>query len=271
MKNSRYIILFAIAVLLLSACREERYAYLKDAPRGEELPIMNNYTTTIFPGDQLYIYVHSQLQTSVLPFNEETKQTVQDGLGHTTSIDTKAKGYIVDDSGMIQFPILGSIHASGLSLDDLAHLIEGRLKGGKYVKDPMVTVSLMNFRATVIGEVKVPSLVHGFGNRMTIFEAIAMCGDITMDGMRTNVTVVRQGDGKVFVDTVDLTSKSVLNSPYYYLHSGDIVYVEPSDRKKRKATRNEYWPKYATISASALRLAYLIYYRYAVIGDKLNN
>lgn len=270
MHNRRYIILLVFALLLLPSCRQERYAYVNNAPRNEEMEITNNYTTTIFPGDLLYIYVHSQLKTSVLPFNEETKTVVRDELGHTASVSPQVKGYLIDDSGMVQFPLLGPLVASGLTLEEFGREIEGRLKEGRYVKDPIVTVSLMNFRVTVIGEVTRPGLIHGTGNRMTIFEALARCGDITIDGLRTNVTVVRQGDGNVLVDTLDLTQKSAFDSPCYYLHSGDIIYVEPRDKKKRLATRSEEWPKYATTTASVLRLAYLIYYRYAVIGDKLD-
>lgn len=257
----------AAAVLLLPSCRQERYAYLSDVPRDQEMKIVNNYTTTIFPGDLLYIYVHSQLKSSVLPFNEETRQTVQDGLGHSASIETKVKGYLVDDHGSIQFPILGSIHASGLTLDQLGHEIEARLKEGRYVKDPVVTVSLMNFRVTVIGEVAKPGLVRGMGNRMTVFEALALCGDITVDGKRTNVMVVRQSDSNVQLDTVDLTSKQVLESPCYYLHSGDIVYVEPIDKKKRIATRNDDIPGYAAIAVAIIRTASLFLYRQTRYGE----
>lgn len=258
----------AVLTLLLPSCRQHRYAYLKDAPRNEKMPVQNNYSTTIFPDDVLYIYVYSQLQTSVLPFNEETNKSMQDPSGRNVVTDSRIKGYRVEANGMIHFPLLGDIKASGLTLDGLAREIEARLIEGRYVKDPLVTVSLMNFRVTVIGEVARPGLVNGFGNRMTILEAIAMSGDVTIDGLRDRVTVVRQGDGDAIVDTVDLTSKSLLESPFYYLHSGDIVYVEPINRKKRMATRNESWPKYLTTSVAAIRLAALVVYRYAIIGDK---
>ena len=258
----------AVLTLLLPSCKQHRYAYLKDAPRNEQMPIENNYSTTIFPDDVLYIYVYSNLQTSVLPFNEETNKTMQDPSGRSVVTDSHIKGYHVENNGMIHFPILGDIKASGLTLDGLAREIEARLIEGRYVKDPLVTVSLMNFRVTVIGEVKQPGLIHGFGNRMTILEAIAMCGDVTMDGLRESVTVVRQGEKDVVVDTVDLTSKSLLESPFYYLHSGDIVYIEPVNRKKRMATSSETWPQYLTTSVAAIRLAAIVVYRYAVIGKQ---
>lgn len=253
-------IVAAVALLTVS-CRQERYIYLSDAPRDTAMAIGNNYTTTIFPDDVLYIYVNSRLKTSVIPFNEETNRSLRGEVK-----ESGLKGYLVDSRGMIDFPLLGEIEASGKTLDGLAREVEARLVEGRYVKDPQVTVSLMNFRVTVIGEVKKPSLLHGRGNRMTILEALAECGDITMDGVRNRVTVVRSGAGGVEVDTVDLTSRSLLESPCYYLRSGDIVYVEPVGRKKRMATRNETWPQYLTTSVAFVRLAALVVYRYAILS-----
>ena len=254
----------ALAVLAASCAQQQKYVYVSDAPRNEEMAIANNYPTTIFPGDQLYIYVYSQNQAAVKPFNEETR----DGVAKNS--DTPLKGYFVDDDGYIQYPILGAVSTKGLTLDGLAREIEARMVEGRYVKDPMVTVSLMNFRVTVIGEIKQPQLLHGTGNRMTIFEAIAQCGDVTMDGIRTNVKVIRTNGALQTIDSVDLTSKSVLDSPCYYLHSGDIVYIEPTPRKKRIAWRDDDWPKYLNIGVQSVRLAYHTVYYYYVI-NRYNN
>ncbi|MBR4506480.1 MAG: polysaccharide biosynthesis/export family protein [Bacteroidales bacterium] len=249
-----------LAILVASCAHTQKYAYVSDAPRNEEMAIANNYPTTIFPGDQLYIYVYSQNQTAVKPFNEETRDIV------SKSDNKPIKGYFVDDDGYIEYPILGAISTKGLTLDGLAREIEARMVEGRYVKDPMVTVSLMNFRVTVIGEIKQPQLLHGSGNRMTIFEAIAQCGDVTMDGIRTNVKVIRTNGNTQTIDSVDLTSKTVLDSPCYYLHSGDIVYIEPTPRKKRIAWRDEDWPRYLQIGTQAVRLAYVTVRYYYIMN-----
>ena len=145
---------------------------------------------------------------------------------------------------------------AGLFVVEAALLIEGG-----YVTDPVVTVNLMNFHVTVIGEVHKPRVVVAEGSRLTIFEALAQCGDITIDGLRTNVVVVRSGINTQTVDTLDLTRKEILNSPYYYLQQNDIIFVEPTEKKKRKAWRNEDWPKYLNIGVQSLRVAYTtIYY-----------
>lgn len=248
----------AVAVLLFASCgTQQKYAYLKDAPRNEEMPIENNYSSLVFPGDLLYLYVSSNMPESVIPFNEETNKG--------KAVEKLAiKGYRVNQEGKIHFPILGEVQAAGLTRDELARYIETRLKEQKLVKDPVVTAKLMNFHVSVIGEVTQPRVLFSDGNRLTIFEAIAQCGDITMYGMRDMVTVMRFHGDSVRVDTLDLTSKSTLDSPCYYLQQGDIVYVEPTRKKKREAYRNEDWPKYISTGASAIQLAYLIYYRYAL-------
>lgn len=258
-----------LALLLLAGCSPKyKYVYVEDAPRDQEMAIANNYSTIIFPGDHLYIYTYSQTQVAVQPFNEETREaTITDGQQNRVTVKNKEiKGYIVDGNGNIQFPVLGDINTTGLTLDGLAREIEARLIEGRYVKDPLVTVSLMNFRVTVVGEVTKPQLLHGSGNRMTILEAIAKCGDVTMDGIRSNVKVIRTNGAVQTIDSVDLTSKTMLDSPCYYLHSGDIVYVEPTYRKKRIAWRDEDWPRYLNIGAQTVRIAYHIVYYYYVLN-----
>lgn len=248
--------LFATSVLLLTGCKaEQRYLYVEDAPHNTPIPISNTYDATIYPNDLLYIYVSSQSPESVKRFNQETNTT------QTLKDKSQLRGYLVSQSGYIVFPILGRIEVAGLSRTQLERRLESLLIEGGYVTDPVVTVNLMNFHVTVIGEVHKPRVVVAEGSRLTIFEALAQCGDITIDGLRTNVVVVRSGINTQTVDTLDLTRKEILNSPYYYLQQNDIIFVEPTEKKKRKAWRNEDWPKYLNIGVQSLRVAYTtIYY-----------
>lgn len=247
---------FASTVLLLTGCKaEQRYLYVEDAPHNTPIPISNTYDATIYPNDLLYIYVSSQSPESVKRFNQETNTT------QTLKDKSQLRGYLVSQSGYIVFPILGRIEVAGLSRTQLERRLESLLIEGGYVTDPVVTVNLMNFHVTVIGEVHKPRVVVAEGSRLTIFEALAQCGDITIDGLRTNVVVVRSGINTQTVDTIDLTRKEILNSPYYYLQQNDIIFVEPTEKKKRKAWRNEDWPKYLNIGVQSLRVAYTtIYY-----------
>lgn len=261
--KSRNILILLTAAMLLAGCHQERYAYVSDAPRDEETEITGLGSQVLGPGDQIYIYVFSQNLQSVQPFNQETNMTVTgefNAKGRTT-----IPGYTVSSRGEIMFPSIGRMRVEGMTLQQLEREIEARLVEGRYVKDPLVSASLMNFRVTVIGEVAEPQLVLGDGNRMTILEAIARCGDVTMYGVRSMVTVIRMDGSNPIVDTVDLTSRSLFDSPYYYLQSGDIIYVEPTKKKKRESYRNEDWPTYLTTGVSALRIAYTLYYRYVLV------
>lgn len=154
-------------------------------------------------------------------------------------------GYLVDEAGIIELPVLGKMNVAGLSIEDLQSRIEGRLKNEGYINDAVVTVSPMNFRVSVVGEVRYPQELHITGNRLTILEALAMCGDLTMDAQRDNVVVLRNRNGISTPIVMDLTKKTFLDSEGYYLQTNDIVYVEPNKRKKKIAVQDETWPKYA--------------------------
>jgi polysaccharide export outer membrane protein len=113
-----------------------------------------------------------------------------------------------------------------------------------------------------------PKLIEADGSRLTIFEALAQAGDVTINGLRTNVLVIRTGVDSETVDTVDLTRKEIFDSPYYYLQQNDIIYVEPTEKRKREAWRNEDWPSYLSISTSALRMAYTVVHRILYLTNK---
>lgn len=265
------VLLFAIVTVVLQSCApSSEMAYITDAERDSAQQIIASYANSIHSGDLLYIYVYSETPESVIPFNQETHKvaaqanqfnhvdTTHRSVSHVQEVATQnqlrlsseVSGYLVDEAGTIIFPILGVLPVAGLTYDSLAHLIEQRLMGGGYLNDPLVTVSPMNFRVSVMGEVKVPRELHITGERLTILEALAMCGDITIDGQRENITVVRSKNGIATPITIDLTKKTLFDSEVYYLQSNDIVYVEPNKLKKRKAILDENWPKYASLGVA---------------------
>lgn len=264
--NSR-LILIITTILLFSACRSsQEVAYISDAERDSAQAMLSTYSTAIHPGDQLYIYVYSLTPEAAIPFNQETHRVATE-ITHQNTVQASSQskelaetiqqrnisqvtGYLVDEAGTITFPILGKILAVGLTQDSLASKIQQLLVKGGYLNDPVVTVTSMNFRVTVIGEVARPQELHITGDRLTILEALAMCGDLTMDGKRENVTVMREKNGIATPINIDLTKKTLFDSEVYYLQSNDVVYVEPTDVKKRRMHRDENWPKYVTSTVS---------------------
>lgn len=170
-------------------------------------------------------------------------------------------GYLVDNQGYIHFPVLGSMQVEGLAHDTLSFLIRQQLEQADLVNDPTVTCELMNFRVSVIGEVAKPDQIHVDGNRLTLLEALAIAGDLTIYGQRENVTIVRETNGQYQVGQVDLTSKTLFESPFYYLQQNDVVYVEPNDKKKKEYGHNDYLMQYigmgvgvANIGLGAIRI-----------------
>ena len=272
------VVVCAFVLFLMSSCRSsQELAYISDAERDSAQAILTDYASSIHPGDQLYIYVYSQTPESVIPFNQETHTYAAEinrqstptsfrGVGQVQvqevakinyrSVSKSVPGYLVDEDGTIIFPVLGKMVVAGLAYDSVAHIIEQLLIADEYINDPVVTVSPMNFRVSVVGEVKRPQELHITGERLTILEALAMCGDMTIYGQRENVTVVRSKKGVATPITIDLTKKAIFDSEVYYLQPNDIVYVEPNKLKKRRATVDENWPKYVTFGfglAAAIR------------------
>jgi polysaccharide export outer membrane protein len=252
--------------------------YISDAERDSAQRILTTYSNTIHPGDQLYIYVNSEMIESVIPFNQETHKeaveksrlnTIKESQASGTMWDTyrtgrvrQVSGYLVDDNGYITFPIIGKVYTAGIAYDSLQNLLQQKLIAGGYVNDPVVTVSPMNFRVSVVGEVRRPRELHVVGERLTIFEALAMCGDITDSGMRSNVVVMREKNGVVTPIEIDLTKKTIFESEVYYLQQNDIVYVEPNLAKKRRAELNQDWPKYVSSGVSVMTLLRHLLRRY---------
>lgn len=272
MRNGvQFRLLLLVLPLLLVSCHTKEIAYISDAQRDSAQDILAVYTATILPGDQLYIYVESKTPESVIPFNQETHKVTLTG-SSLEYLDTlrrgvidqsksnissesqqyvaEVEGYFVSEKGTINFPILGQLSVVGITQDSLKHYLEQRLKEDGYVIDPVVTTKLMNFRVTVVGEVRAPQQIHVPGTRLTILEALAICGDITDYGQRENVVIMRDENGQKTLGEVDLTKKEMLDSPYYYLHNNDVVYIEPNDRQKRMSDRNDDIPRYISIAVS---------------------
>lgn len=259
------LILYGCLVLFVS-CQSHEIAYINNVPRNKPSAILETYTSIITPGDCLYIYVASQNAEAVIPFNQETRtyDIAVDGVrfvdtahyaqvsaakmdDETRYISTDVTGYLVGQDGTIDFPLLGKIKIAGLTHDDLANILETRLKSLGFVKDPEITITLMNFRVTVVGEVKKPQQIHVKGTRLTLLEALAICGDLTDYGKRENVTIIRDNNGKQTYCRVDLTTSSLFESPFYYLHQNDIIYIEPNNLKQRTAQRDPNTPRYISI------------------------
>ena len=241
-----FIYTLVILSVMFASCRSRvPIAYYSTAQRDQAQQILTDYTASIHAGDQLHISIQSVDAEATAPFNQETNKAVtigkevinpiryayKDSLGLST-LNT----YLVDKQGNIHFPFLGSIKVEGMTPEALNSYIARRLRSEGYLKEVAVDTRIMNFRVTVLGEVANPDLFHVMGERLTILEALALAGDMTIYGQRTNVKVIRTVNGAQQIGELNLTDYNFLDSPYYYLQPNDIVYVEQNDIKKKSAT-----------------------------------
>ncbi len=148
-------------------------------------------------------------------------------------------GYLVNAQGMVVYPILGLIKVEGLTKRMLEDTITQMLTQRKLLVQPLVSVRFLNFRVTILGEVAKPSTINVVNERISLLEALGLAGDLTIYGKRENVLLIREDGQKKIIHRIDLTSESILTSPYYYLQTNDIVYVEPNRSRIASTSRTQ--------------------------------
>ena len=179
-----------------------------------------DYAVKIRPADELIITVNSIVPEATAAYN----------LSSTPQNQT----YVVDTDGEITMPVIGKIHAAGMTTKGLGDYLTEKIS--KEVDSPVVRVQLANFRVNVLGEVKRPGAIEAKSERFTIFDALAAAEDMTEYGERTNVMVIREENGQRAYHRVNLKDARIVDSPYYYLQQNDVVYVEPNQIKAGNAT-----------------------------------
>lgn len=191
---------------------------------------------TIQPEDMLMIIVSSKNSELALPFN--LPYVSGQVSGSNLMANNSALGYVVNADGNIDFPVLGVLHVSGLTRDQLSKMIKQKLIDGNYVKDVVVTIDFMNMYISVLGEVNKPGKINVVKDKITLLDAISQAGDLTIYGKRDNVAVIREVNGERTIYRVDLRSADIFTSPVYYLQQNDVVYIEPNKVRSGQSTVN---------------------------------
>jgi polysaccharide export outer membrane protein len=179
------------------------------------------------------IMVDDILEIKIAGANPETAALLNTYSTSTNVANSPSQnsGYLVDNKGDIEFPIMGKIRAAGLSREEFRDRLKERVS--KYLKDPLITIKFSNFRFTVLGEVRIPGSFLVPQERVTVLEAMGLAGDMTSYGRRASVRVIRDSSGVREVGQLDFTDKSVFTSKYYYLQRNDVVYVEAEKTKRQ--------------------------------------
>jgi len=183
---------------------------------------------SIQKGDLLSIKIFSEA-IGITPALDAPYNLNEPASGGTATVS----GYLVDQSGNIEYPQLGLLHVEGLTREQVAALIKSKLSGTQ-LTNPVVVVRFLNYRITVLGEVKSPGTFTLPAERVTILEALGLAGDVTTYGKRSTVKVIRENEDQREIGTIDLTSKDMFSSPYFRLKQNDIVLVEETERKLKQ-------------------------------------
>lgn len=223
----KYSITFFLICFIASSCVNTRQAIyfngLNDGTINANTPI-----------PEPVIQLNDVLTITVSDLNPEAAQAYNAPNNSTT-------GYLVNANGTIQFPILGSLKAAGLTKDQLKDSIEKRLLQRKLLVDPIVSIRFTSFHVTVLGEVNHPTDINVANEKISLLEAIGLAGDLTIYARRDNVLVIREENNNKVIKRLDLNSNELLSSPYYYLKSNDVVYVEPNKSRVASAGRGQQW------------------------------
>lgn len=231
------LLLLILTLIGLSSCASKKeMVYFQDEPMSDN-EVNSTYTELVYkPNDLLAIDINGADQETVQPFKLppitfDANTSILNAQG-----TLRMQAYLIDLNGNIEFPVLGTLKLAGMTRTQAIALFQDKLKD--YVKSPIINIRLANFSISILGEVNRPGVYSIEDERVSLSEALGLAGDLTINGRRDNVFLIREVDGKKRFAKLDLTSINILNSPLYYLVQNDVIYVEPNTAKIRSSTFN---------------------------------
>lgn len=231
MTDMRHTLLIALlAAGCLSSCvTQKQMAYFKSVDAASADSVNTRFHAAEEPriaiGDQLLITVSALDPDAAAPFNLPFVTYMAPG-SETASTTPNVQSYIVDKDGYINFPVLGTLHLAGLTKSEAVSLLTDTL--APLLRKPIVNIRFMNWHVTVMGEVNRPGRYAVTDERITILDALAMAGDMTVYGQRDNILLTRENNGKLEFARLSLNNEEIFTSPYFYLQQNDVLYIEPN-------------------------------------------
>ena len=238
-KLTLFIALFA----LLSGCSAiERTAYMQDVKNNQVLTIAKEQQIRIKPLDRLTVLVSSKDPELAAPFNSKSSYVSLSGntMGTNASSASSLQILTVDENGMLDMPIIGKIFCTGKTRAEMAKEIADKIIEGNYISDASVNIQFADMKIFVLGEVTRPGQFDITRDQVTLLEALAMAGDMTIYGNRANVAVIRRnGDKEYEVFELNFLEGNQMTSPAFYLQQGDVIYVQPNKYKAATSEINQ--------------------------------
>lgn len=227
------IVCFMVLTIISSCVSTKDVPYMKNADIVDLTPSRGLYDAKIMPKDLLTITVSTLNADASAPFNGGSTSIVAQGNSNTAS----TQGYLVDNNGDIEFPLVGKIHVAGLTKTLCQEAIRERI--APYLaktERPLVTVRMSSYRITVLGEVKGPGVIPVTTEKISVLEAIASAGDLSIYGRRDNVMLIREdSNGQKSIHRLNLNDANIINSPYFYLQQNDVLYIQPNKAQASNA------------------------------------
>ena len=227
----KWLLLLMTGWFFTSCTSPKQILYFQDIDDMVAQKIEEKYEPVIMKDDKLQILISGPDKSVVSPYNF----TLSDNVSGYSSAQSVVP-YLVDSDGFIELPGLGRMKVEGMRRVDLVNKITDMLRDGGLIKDPVVSVSFMNYKVTVLGEVRNPGTYTMDGERNTILQALGRAGDLQLTAKRDGIILIRDVDGKQTHIKIDLTKSDILNSPYFYMHQNDVIYVPQSATRVRQGT-----------------------------------
>ena len=265
MKNKSFIIIFSFVLFFLSSCSsKKKLDYLQNIESVALEASIKNAKSTIQPNDQLVIMVTAKDMDVVKPFNQNfsSGQILQYSLPSNNAPDqsqTSVSGptYVVDSQGNIEFPVIGKINTENKTTEELRDILKKEIS--KYVLNPQVSVRNTNYKITVLGEVNRPGTYNIPEAQTTVLEVLGLAGDLTIYGNREGILVLRNIDGTMTKERINLTKADFINSPNFYLKQNDVIIVSPNETKQKTSRLDPNAGIYISVASIVVTILALIF------------
>lgn len=263
-KNIGVVVLSLVFILLSSCASKKKLDYLQNIESVALEASIKNAKSTIQPNDQLVIMVTAKDMDVVKPFNQNfsSGQILQYSLPSNNApaqSQTSASGptYVVDSQGNIEFPVIGKINTENKTTEELRDILKKEIS--KYVLNPQVSVKNTNYKITVLGEVNKPGTYNIPEAQTTVLEVLGLAGDLTIYGNREDILVLRNIDGTMTKERINLTKADFINSPYFYLKQNDVIIVSPNETKQKTSRLDPNAGIYISVASIVVTILALIF------------
>ena len=265
MKKNIFILLINLVFIFLNSCTsQKKLDYLQNIEDVALETSIKNAKSTIQPNDQLVILVTAKDMDVVRPFNQNFSSgqilqysTASNNMPTQNQTSTSGPTYIVDTQGNIEFPVIGKVNTENKTTEELRDILKKEIS--KYVVNPQVSVKNTNYKITVLGEVNKPGTYNIPEAQTTVLEVLGLAGDLTIYGNREDILVLRNIDGIMSKERINLTQADFINSPYFYLKQNDVIIVSPNETKQKTSRLDPNTGIYISVASIVVTILALIF------------